>query len=153
MHQAVGPFGTFFQFGYVTRDIQAGLAILERQMGAVRNDLIEDFRDAQGNPVMIRALSHLMLSGAEIELIEPRLDCPSVYLDALPNDGTAIALHHLGYRQPNVPAWQQARDRADAAGLPIAMEGATAHARFAYLDTRPTLGHFTEIVYREDPAG
>ncbi|WP_404476541.1 VOC family protein [Novosphingobium sp. BL-52-GroH] len=147
---SAGPFGRFFQIGYVTHDIASGLAILEGTMGARRIDLLEDFRDANGDPVMIRALSHLSMGDAEIELIEPRADWPSVYLDALPADDRTIALHHIGYRQPDVAAWTAARDRAQAAGLAISMEGYTPHAHFAYIDTRATLGHYTEVVYRED---
>jgi hypothetical protein len=147
-----GPFGTLFQIGYVTRNIAKGLAILEGGMSARRLDLLENLRDARANQVMIRALSHLTLGDMEIELIEPRPDWPSVYLDALPEHEDAIALHHLGYRQPDVEAWTEARNRADAAGLAIPMEGATSRARFAYLDTRATIGHFTEVVYREDRA-
>lgn len=151
MQPVAGPFGPLFQIGYVTRDIFAGLDILEKGMGASRIDLFDDFRDASSNPVMIRALSHLMLGDVEIELIEPRPDWRSVYLDALPERSDRIALHHLGYRQPDVTAWEQARERAMASGLAIAMEGATPRARFAYLDTCATVGHFTEIVYRQDP--
>lgn len=143
--------GGFFQIGYVTRNIANGLAILEGDMGAQRIDLLDDLRDAQGNRVMIRALSHLSLGEAEIELIEPRIDWPSVYLDALPADDRTIALHHIGYRQPDIAAWTDARDRAHAAGMAIPMEGATDHARFAYLDTRAVVGHYTEVVYRQDP--
>lgn len=104
MSASAGPFGRFFQIGYVTRNIANGLAILESEMGAQRIDLLDDLRDAQGNRVMIRALSHLNLGEAEIELIEPRLDWPSIYLDALPADDQTIALHHIGYRQPDIAA-------------------------------------------------
>lgn len=121
-------------------------------MNARRIDLLEDVRDDQGNQVMIRALSHLTLGDIEVELIEPRPDWPSVYLEALPEGEDAISLHHLGYRQPDVAAWTEARNRAEAAGLAIPMEGATTWARFAYLDTRSTIGHFTEVVYRKDRA-
>jgi Glyoxalase/Bleomycin resistance protein/Dioxygenase superfamily len=151
MDGSAGAFGPLFQIGYVTRNIQAGLATLDG-MGASRIDLFEDYRDSDGNPVMIRALSHLMLGDIEIELIEPRPDWPSVYLDALPDRNEQIALHHLGYRQPDVKAWEGVRERALASGLSIAMEGATPRARFAYLDTCDSVGHFTEIVFREESA-
>lgn len=151
MDAAAGAFGPLFQIGYVTRDIRAGLAALDA-MGATRLDLFEDFRDPDGNPVMIRALSHLMLGNVEVELIEPRPDWPSVYIAALPERSDQIALHHLGYRQPDVKAWEDVRERALASGLAIAMEGATPRARFAYLDTCDSVGHFTEIVFREEAA-
>lgn len=148
MDGSTGAFGPLLQIGYVARNIQAGLAALEG-MGATR-DLFEDYRDPDGNPVMIRALSHLMLGNVEIELIGPRPDWPSVYLDALPERSDRIALHHLGYRQPDVKGWEEVRERALASGLSIAMERATPRARFAYLDTCDSVGHFTEIVFREE---
>jgi len=148
MKSIAGPFGTFFQIGYVTRDIHRAVAMLVDQMGATRIDLIEDFRDPQGDPVVIRSLSHLSLGEAEMEIIEPRLDRPSIYLDALPADDAIIGLHHLGYKQPDIPTWESAMAILCADGAVIAMEGAVPTARFAYIDTRRLVGHYTEMVYR-----
>ncbi|MDT0576360.1 hypothetical protein RM533_09180 [Croceicoccus sp. F390] len=65
MSANAGPSGRFFQIGYVTRNIANGLAVLEIEMGAQRIDLLDDLRDAQGNQLMIRALSHLNLEQAK----------------------------------------------------------------------------------------
>lgn len=148
MKPGAGPFGIFFQIGYVTRDIHRAVAMLVDRMGASCIDLIEDFRDPQGNPVVIRSLSHLTLGDAEIEIIEPRRDPPSIYLDALPVDSAIIGLHHLGYRQPDILTWESAMETIRAEGATIAMEGAVPTARFAYIDTRHLTGHYTEMVYR-----
>jgi catechol 2,3-dioxygenase-like lactoylglutathione lyase family enzyme len=149
MHDAEGPFGRFFQIGYVTRNVREACATLTRRMGARRIDLIEDLRDADGREVMIRSLSHLSLGDVEIELIEPRTDWPSIYLDALPPEGDATpALHHLGYRLPDIESWDAAMQALRGAGMAVALEGAPPRVRFAYLDTRDEIGHYTEVVYR-----
>lgn len=150
MTQTPNRFGTFFQIGYVTRDIGAAVKLLTDGMGATLIDLLEDFRDPQGNPVVIRSLSHLMLGKVEIEVIEPRLDQPSIYLDALPQAGETVALHHLGYRHADIASWEAAMAALRATGVDVPMEGATARARFAYIDTRCDIGHFTEVVYRAE---
>jgi hypothetical protein len=46
---------------------------------------------------MIRNLAHFDLGGIELELIEPRVDWPSIYLAALPKRDQEFALHHLGF--------------------------------------------------------
>jgi hypothetical protein len=117
-------------------------------MGARRIDLIPNFADPAGNPVAIRSLAHLSMGDAEIEVIEPRIDWASIYLDAPPVDGVMVGLHHLGYMKPDIPSWEAALDVIRASGMDIAMERATPDARFAYVDTRPLAGHFTEMVYR-----
>jgi len=148
MHAVDGPYGRFFQIGYVTRDLAAAAARLAR-MGARQIDLFEDFKRPGGEPSAIWGLSHLALGGAELELIQPRLDRPSIYLEALPAEADAIALHHVGYMNPDVPAWEAAMAKIRADGATVAVEGATPRARFAYLDTRADLGHYTEVVWRD----
>jgi hypothetical protein len=143
-----GPYGRFFQIGYVTRDIHHALQGLER-MGARQGDLHEDFRTESGEPSAIYALSHLILGAAEIELIQPRLERASIYLEALPEKIGALAVHHIGYLHPDIPAWEGAMRTVRAGGLAVAVEGATSYARFAYLDTRAEVGHYTEVVWRE----
>lgn len=147
MPAAIGP-ARFFQLGYVTRDIHAALPRLEQLLGAARVDLIEDFRDGQGNPTPLQNLSHLALPGAEIELIQPREGHPSIYLDALPGDPAEVGLHHLGFLVPDKSAWDEAVERLNPAVNPIAMSADTPAVRFAYFDTRARTGHYTELVLR-----
>lgn len=146
MHQ--GFFGRFFQLGYVTRDIERAVRLLVDEQQAQLVDLIDDFKDQAGQPVAIRRLSHLMLGDAEIELIEPRLDWTSLYLEGLADDSAAMAFHHIGYMQPDVEHWHTAMALAEDRGLVVALQGSVPHARFAYLDTRAQNGHYSEVVWR-----
>lgn len=149
MTSSYGPFGRFFQIGYVTRDIDKGCALLRDRMGAQQIDLIEEFRDGEGNQMMIRSLAHLSLGDVEIEIIEPRVGWDSIYVEALPGEGDPTpTLHHLGYRLPDVASWEAAMEGLKASGMTVALDGAASRVRFAYLDTRGEVGHYTEVVYR-----
>lgn len=145
-------YGRFFQLGYVVRDIDAAVRHCQQRMGATVVDIIRDLRAETGEQVSINNLSHLALPGAEIELIEPRLDWPSIYLDALPDDSADIGFHHLGFLVPDQPTWDRAMATAETFDTPVVMEGATSQVRFAYLDTRRLCGHYSEVVWRYDPA-
>ena len=144
-------YGRFFQLGYVTRDLDAGIAQLRRRMGATVIDVIRDLRDESGATVALEHLSHLALPGVEIELIQPRLDWDSIYLDALPESGNDIGFHHTGFMLPDSESWQRAVEMLDEMQTPIVMQGGTSQVRFAYIDTRKQAGHYSEIVQRFNP--
>jgi hypothetical protein len=148
----VSVYGRFFQLGYVVRDIDAAVAGIQRRMGAEVVDVVRDLRDEAGNEVALLNLSHLAVPGAEIELIEPRLDWPSIYLEALPDNPGDIGFHHLGFLLPDQSAWDRAIESCEALNTPVVMEGGTSAVRFAYIDTRRQAGHYSEIVLRFDPA-
>jgi hypothetical protein len=121
-------------------------------MGAVQIDMIHDLRDGLGNAVALRHVSHLALPGLEVELMEPRLDWDSIYLEALPDSDDAAGLHHLGFLLPDDAAWDAAVSDFQLMSTPIVMQGATPDVRFAYFDTRRQAGHYSEIVQRFNPA-
>src|SRR5689334_1535530 len=109
MSQLHSMYGRFFQLGYVTRDIEHGIADAKRRMGAHQIDLIEDVRDGEGARTPLLKLAHLVLPGVEVELIQPRLDWDSIYLDALPPEGDPrSALHHLAFAVPDRQGWEAA---------------------------------------------
>lgn len=145
-------YGRFFQLGYVTRDLDAAIDRLQRRTGARLIDRIHDLRDEAGNQVVLKNLAHLGLPGVEIELIQPRLDRSSIYLEALPPAGDDIGFHHTGFLLPDEAGWQRAVDSLEREGTPIVMQGGTSQVRFAYIDTRRQAGHYSEIVLRFDPA-
>lgn len=141
-----GPFGTLFQLGYVTRDIDQAFDAVTRDMGAEPIDLFREYKDGEGNPVMLRNLAHFRMGGLEVEMIEPRLDWESIYLDALPADGEAYAFHHLGYRVDSEEAFDRALAHAQDQGLAIDASIDAPNLRLAYFDTRRSSGHYTEVV-------
>jgi catechol 2,3-dioxygenase-like lactoylglutathione lyase family enzyme len=145
------PFGKFFQLGYVTRDIDAAAHRMMSDLGACQLDLIHELRDENGDEVFLKHLAHFALGGIEAELIEPRLDWPSLYLEALPAQPDAFALHHLGYLVADEWAFDRALQHAAATGASVAFSADTANVRLAYIDTRRTSGHYSEVVLSRVP--
>jgi len=145
-------YGRFFQIGYVTRDIDLALAHLTRRMGARQLDVLRDFRPG-GNRVEILHLAHMSLPGVEIEVIQPRLDWPSIYLGALPDGNGEVGFHHLGFMLPDLAAWDRAMSSLEAMQTPVVMQGTSPAVRFAYIDTRRRAGHYSELVYRATTPG
>jgi hypothetical protein len=144
-------YGRFYQLGYVTRDIDVAVANLERRMAARRIDLIHDLRDEAGRPAQLLHVAHLALPGVELEIMEPRLDWPSIYLEDLPESPGAVRLHHLGYVLPDVAAWDRAVTQLSRMATPIVLQFETSQVKVAYFDTRQQTGHYSEIVLRFHP--
>lgn len=138
----------FFQIGYVVGDIDHAVTQLVGMFGATLKDLIRDMRVQDGEPSLIANLSHVLLNGVEIELIEPRHDWPSVYGDGRPLPKTAVTLHHFGFMADDDRQWDEAIAVMTANGAPAAMSADLPFVRLTYFDTRASLGHYTEIVQR-----
>jgi catechol 2,3-dioxygenase-like lactoylglutathione lyase family enzyme len=145
-------YGRFYQLGYVARDIDAAVAHLQARMGARLTDLTHDVRGADGEPTPLQNLAHMVVPGAELEIIQPRDDMPSIYHETLPLQGDFVRLHHLGFLVDNEEAWQQAFSALDVMQTPVALMFDTPQVRCAYLDTRSQVGHYSELVLRK-PGG
>jgi hypothetical protein len=138
--------GKFYQMGFVTRDIDAAIAQATEELGAqltrVSRDLKEDGRDS-----VVKNVALLKLGGIDWELIEPRLEWPSsIYLDALPNGPAAVTLHHYGFLVEETKDFDLTMERVEKARLSVPFAGTMPTVRFAYIDTRPITGHYSEIV-------
>jgi catechol 2,3-dioxygenase-like lactoylglutathione lyase family enzyme len=140
----------FFQIGYVVGDIAQAVAQFTDVLGATVKDLVHDLRDQHGEPSMIAKLSHVLLNGVEIELIEPRQGWSSVYGDGSPLPRSSIVLHHFGFMAGDDRQWDAATSLLAANDAPMAMSADLPAVRFAYFDTRASLGHFTEVVQRRE---
>ncbi|MGI9623379.1 MAG: VOC family protein [Acidimicrobiales bacterium] len=77
---------------------------------------------------------------AQIQLIEQHDDTPSIYLDMFPN-GT-YGHHHIALL---VPDYEYHRDRLIGEGFVLGCELHANDIDAAYLDTRSTIGCFTEL--------
>ena len=143
--KAVLPLTDFYQFGFVTRDLDAATARLGARYG------IASFRRKQANPWMETA--HAYVGPSMIEIIAVGTEAPSLYRDDLPDDGIA-RLHHLGYRIADPAGWAALEEALAASGLATPMKGAVmdGHLRYAYVDTRADLGVYTEYVCLTGPA-
>ncbi|QTH22620.1 VOC family protein [Rhizorhabdus wittichii] len=139
------PLTGFYQFGFVTRDLDAATARLGERYGIAR------FRRKQANPWMQTA--HAWAGDTMIEIIAVNAEAPPLYRDHLPDDGIA-RLHHLGYRIADQAGWAALEEAISASGLAVPMKGAVmdGHLRYAYVDTRADLGIYTEYVCLTGPA-
>ena len=76
-----------------------------------------------------------------IELVQVHNDTPTVYTDMYPK-GSGGGLHHVAMLARDFPnALKAYRD----AGFEVGMSGVFGTTHFAYIDTRSSVGYFTEF--------
>jgi hypothetical protein len=138
------------QVAYVTNDLDAAAALLEREYGVPGFYKFDNSGVAKpGDPQLRIALARV--GGVEIELIEPLGSTAPMFSQALPQDrtGLAIRFHHVAIRiEGSLEDWERHRAAIDVARHPIAFQGALGELlRFFYTDERATLGHYVEHVW------
>lgn len=140
------PLSRFYQFGFIAGDLDFATRRLGEHHG------IRHFRRKRANDWMESA--HAYVGETMIEIIAAGPDAPRLYTDHLPEAGAAARLHHLGYRIPDVFAWEQLESAILSTGIATPMKGTAmdGHLRFAYLDTRSDLGLYSEYVCLTGPA-
>lgn len=141
--------GGLFQVGYVTPDLDAFLATANGSLGVDRFMVL---RDAKVSHQTFRGASSLATQDLafgnagmfQIEVIAPTSgeNTYTEFLAEHPQGG----LHHVGALVEDYDA--AVRDLGRHA--PVAQTGQAGGTRFAYLDTRPTLGSYTEIIQLDD---
>lgn len=138
---------SLFQLGYVFPSIATPIDHLASAMGSpgfLRLDDV-DVHDQTylGAPLDCRQDIAFGFAGPfNIELIQPRSGTSSYtdFLDRNPAGG----LHHLGCKVYN---FDEAVAQLVSDGFPVIQTGRFGEATyFAYIDTRPALGHYTEIL-------
>jgi hypothetical protein len=73
---------------------------------------------------------------------------PDVYAGYTPEDASAIRLHHHGYRVADEAGWAAIERHVADAGLDTPVKGTTMDGdlRYMYVDTRTSLGIYSEFV-------
>lgn len=145
------PVNNIIQACWIVSDLQEAMPRFQRTMGCgpfffIENSTVDN-AVYLGNPT--KQVSDIGLAQAgdmQIELIQPKTPCPSVYLDVIP-PGTE-GFHHLCYFTED---YDGERARYEAMGAPAAFEGIFGDMRVAYYDTRKLTGFMTEVL--EDNAG
>jgi extradiol dioxygenase family protein len=131
------PGGSFFQLGYVARDLKQALAIFAERYGVRR------FQHYMASPDFDVALAYR--GETMIEIIAPHKAGDPLYGDARAQG--ELVLHHLGYLV-NAEEWSALPDRLAALEVPITKRSPDGSpVGFIYADTRKDLGHFTEYVH------
>jgi len=138
-------FGGFFQLGYVVRDLEQAIAAYQDRFGTT--EFLEftppDLPDGSKPPTRYIALAYI--DEVMIELIDVAPENPGIYGHAIPDDPSAIVLHHLGYLVPDHTATLARLEafgfRADLAGTAPGM------LDYIYTDTRAQTGLYSEYIH------
>lgn len=144
--RAVLPLGGFYQFGYVTRDLDAAIDTLRAEFG------VERYRRKQSSPWMEAV--HAWTGDTQIEVLQLGEGAPRMYLDYVPDAPGELRLQHLGRRVDTLDQWEALERAIARAGLdtPLNATAMDGHLRAVYVDTRALLGIYSEYVFFSGPA-
>ena len=143
-------FGRYFQTAYVTRDLDAAMALFRARHGDLNFKVLEGQPRPDGAPAAARRIALHYLGDVMVELIQPSLEITTIYDDALPDDAGGVRLHHLGYL---VEDHDRTLSRLTKLGYALPSVGSFGEALdYIYADTRAEFGHFSEFI-RLGPAG
>lgn len=137
-------FAGVFQVAYVTHDRAAAEAALSTRLG------LTGWTELDVVPGGAKlAVAFARAGRIQVELMQPLGGDDAIFTDLLPARGL-VRVHHLGVR---VEDMDLAIEHAAQAGYETAKAGAIeGQLRFAFVDTRPDLGHFIELA-EFTPAG
>jgi hypothetical protein len=142
-------FAGFFQFGYVTRDLDAACAAFRDKFGAI-DFLLYEPPAIDGVPAATRRIALTYIDDVMTEIIEPDSSQSTIYDQALPANEGPIRLHHLGFLVDDHEAMLQQLAIAKYA-VPVAGR-VPGFIGYSYADTRAEMGLFCEFICLE-PAG
>ena len=146
----------FSQLGYVTRDLDAAVAFFTAQLGVAKfmrltpAPILDETYLGQPAAQMRTNIAFGQAGKVNIELIQP-LSGESTYSHYLrEHPGQVTGLHHVGVQ---VYDWDKAGQDLRTLGYEAVQTGRFgAGTRFMYVDTRATLGHYTEFFYYDEAA-
>lgn len=149
-----GPFG-FFQMAYVTSDLDRATAEFGALYGASRF-MVHDNVEIQTTAGIANARFALAFVGdQQLEVIQPTGGADAAYKDALPAGQYATRLHHFGRLVLDEAEWESTRASLLQSGLPLPIGGVAVYEgspwmHYLYADTRASLGHYLEFMYRTE---
>ncbi len=143
-------FENHYQLSYVTPDLPLGAQILREKFGIAGFKQLGDAPVIEntvwtpdGDDVFIAMRAAIAFAGQlMIELLEPVSGATEIFTEML-EPGRSLKLHHLGIRCDDLEAVRAVHEQR---GHPARMIGNFSTARFMYVDTRASLGHFLEYV-------
>jgi hypothetical protein len=141
-----------YQNGYVTHDLEAGMEILARRFGLdkfSRYDADVTVDTPQGARPLELRIAAGWAGSLNIEVMQPVSGHVVPLTAMLPADSAdpVPRFHHIALRRDDLDAM---RKEIAACGLPLAYGGQPPGMHFAYLDARAALGHFIELVWKEE---
>lgn len=158
MNNALFPhyYTGFFQFGYVTNDIEQAMDNMKQFYG-VKNFLNAGLMKskvtlADGRKVVNELLlSFAYVGQQQVELIQPINDPSGLYSGALTRkEGFETVLHHLASRFYEKEQWNVFRSQLDLNEHTLAFESDGGSFNYLYTDERARLGHFLEYMWLDE---
>lgn len=133
---------SFFQFGYVVRDLDGAMCTMRERFGVTRWKVSPLPETAPG-----RTLAFAYVEGRMIELVDLRPGQETIYHAWIPEDPQALRLHHLGYLIEDEADWDASIAQFERAGFaPALVGGIPGRMAWYYSDTVAALGHYTELI-------
>jgi hypothetical protein len=134
----------YFQYAYVTRDLDAAKEELRRTQGITEVMEMRDLIFPTGRGGEIGGHFIYAFKGAlQFELIQPTQDEINLYTPHLPEEGRVLQFHHLG-RHFGSRADYDATIAAAEARWPLPVNASFMGSVFAYADSRKDIGHHLE---------
>jgi hypothetical protein len=135
--------GKFFQLGYVCRNIDRAMETFSDRCGVREWGTMEGPMPQLGR-VPVQKIALAFRGDIQVELIQPQLDLPSVYDNAIPADEVSARLHHFGYICEDEAEWDRVHAHHARLGNPRVAGMDLDMVRYCYFDTYADLGHLTE---------
>jgi hypothetical protein len=153
----IAAYRDVYQVGYVTADLDRAIAFLgEKKMGVAaftlrEPDLTVQIKGEQ-HPLRMR-VAVANIGRMQFEVIQPVSGAVEIYTQGIDYGRSVLAFHHVGIAVSGpIAAWddmvREVRSNGDDLALSFAFDaGPEAQVRFAYVDTRAYLGHYTEYLW------
>ena len=135
--------GKFHQLGYVCRNIDRAMETFAERCGVHKWGTMEGPMPQLGR-VAVQKVALAFRGDIQIELIQPQLDIPSIYGNAIPTDEVSVRIHHLGYICDDEAEWDRVHAHHAKLGNPKVAGMDLDMVRYCYFDTFVDMGHFTE---------
>lgn len=143
-----------YQNAYVTHDVDRACEALGKALG------LDDWRvfevefpvqTQQGELLQATKVACAWGGGLQVELIQPVSGFIDPFLPSLPTDKADASprFHHISLRRESM---DEIEAEIAALGLPVVCRGGIPDLQYTYLDARPQLGHYLELVWAS-PAG
>jgi hypothetical protein len=152
----ISYFKTLFQTSYVTRDMDSAVAFAAQKMG-IDNFTVRDAEITARFGSVIRDLKlRVAIANAgrhQFEIIQPISGATEIYTDGIDYDSSILTFHHIGIAVTGPYSnWQRLEAEIGESGDRCAIicppdPQPTPLACYAYVDTRPYYGHFTEYLW------
>jgi hypothetical protein len=139
-------YGRFFQWGYVTRDLDAAMAQFNASFGIQDYSVFVNSNPLSDHP-SAKAVTRVCFSWigtTQLEILEIDGSLPSIYREFLPPSKPDIKLHHFGFLVDDLDA-TIARLRNDGYDIPFVLIDPS-NVAVAYADTRSRVGHYLEYI-------